>query len=103
MSKQAFDLEEFLSSVDGGRRLIEYGEDDTIFAQGDSCDAVFYMRAGRCKITVLSEQGKEAVIAIHGNGDFFGEGCLTGQPLRLATATALVGCCALRAARCGEC
>ena len=68
MSKHAFDLAEFLSSVDGGRSLLEYGDGETVFAQGDPSDAVFHLKAGRCKITVVSEQGKEAVIAIHVTG-----------------------------------
>jgi CRP/FNR family cyclic AMP-dependent transcriptional regulator len=71
----------------GGNR--KYKKDDTIFTQGDPCDGVFYVQEGRCKITVVSERGKEAVPALHEKGDFFGEGCLIGQPLRLATATAM--------------
>ena len=63
-----FDLDRFLSSVDGGRSLLKYQAGEVIFRQGDPCDAVLYMRAGQCKITALSEQGKEAVVAIHGDG-----------------------------------
>ena len=96
MPTHGFDLAEFLSSVDGGRSMRTYGDGEIIFAQGDPCDAVFHLKAGRCKITVVSEQGKEAVIAIHVDGDFFGEGCLMGQSLRLATATALGNCEVLR-------
>jgi len=96
MPKRPFDLEAFLSSVDGGRSQIKYRTGEIIFRQGDPCDAVLYMRAGQCKITVLSEQGKEAVVAIHGDGHFFGEGCLTGLVRRLATATALSECDVLR-------
>ena len=81
---KTFDLESFLSSVDGGRSQLQYEADQTIFAQGDPCDAVFYIRAGQCKMTVVSEHGKEAIVAIHGDGDFFGEACLTGHQLRLA-------------------
>ena len=93
---KTFDLESFLSSVDGGRSQLQYEADQTIFAQGDPCDAVFYIRAGQCKMTVVSEHGKEAIVAIHGDGDFFGEGCLTGHQLRLATATALSACDVMR-------
>ena len=93
---QTFDLNRFLSSVNGGRSQLNYRADETMFAQGDPCDAVFYMRAGQCKISVISEHGKEAIVAIHGEGDFFGEGCLTGHSLRLATATALGECDVLR-------
>ena len=93
---QTFDLESFLSSVNGGRSLLKYRAGEIIFAQGDPCDAVFYMRAGQCKITVISEHGKEAVVAIQGDGAFFGEGCLTGPSLRLVTATALGECDVMR-------
>jgi CRP/FNR family transcriptional regulator, cyclic AMP receptor protein len=67
-----FDLETFLSSVDGGRTISKYRKDETVFAQGDPANAVFYIREGECKVTVVSKQGKEAVVAIHGKGDFFG-------------------------------
>ena len=66
-----FDLETFLSSVDGGRTISKYRKDETVFAQGDPANAVFYIREGECKVTVVSKQGKEAVVAIHGKGDFF--------------------------------
>jgi CRP-like cAMP-binding protein len=75
--------------VNGGRTLATYREGDTVFSQGDRCDAVFYIRHGNCKVCVLSEHGKEAIVALHEKGDFFGEGCLTGQPLRLATIKAM--------------
>ena len=82
---QSFDVEAFLSSVDGGRTISKYRKDETVFAQGDPANAVFYIREGECKVTVVSEQGKEAVVAIHGKGDFFGEGSLNGHTRRLAT------------------
>jgi CRP-like cAMP-binding protein len=85
----AFELETFLSSVDGGRSMSKYRKDEIVFAQGDPADAVFYIRQGECKVTVVSEQGKEAVVAIHGKRDFFGEGCLNGHRRRLATVTAI--------------
>jgi CRP-like cAMP-binding protein len=91
-----FDLESFLASVDTGRTITSYRKSETIFAQGDRCDGVFYIRRGECKITVVSEQGKEAVVGLPGKGDFFGEGCLTGQPRRLATAVAMSDCDLMR-------
>jgi CRP/FNR family transcriptional regulator, cyclic AMP receptor protein len=87
--KPPFDLDVFLSSVDGGRTISKYRRNKPIFAQGDTADSVFYIQDGSVKLTVVSERGKEAIVAIHGKGDFFGEGCLTGQPRRLATATAM--------------
>lgn len=87
--QQPFDPEAFLSSVDGGRTISLYGKDEIVFRQGDAADAVYYIRGGECKVTVVSEQGKEAVVAIHGQGDFFGEGCLNGHGRRLATVTAI--------------
>ena len=74
---------------DGGRTKAKYRKNEVIFRQGDSADAVFYMMDGKCKATVVSETGREAVVAFHEKGDFFGEGCLTGQPRRLGAATAI--------------
>ena len=85
--KQPFVLESFLSHAEGGRTKAKYRKNETVFRQGDSADAVFYIMDGKCNDTVVSEKGKEAVVALHGKGDFFGEGCLTGQPRRLATVT----------------
>ena len=87
--QQPFDLGAFLSHADGGRTKAKYRKDEIIFRQGDTADAVFYIMDGKCKVTVVSEKGKEAVVALHENGDFFGEGCLTGQSRRLATVTAI--------------
>jgi CRP/FNR family transcriptional regulator, cyclic AMP receptor protein len=81
--KQPFSVNSFLSRADGGRTKI--------FSQGDPADAVFYIQEGKVKVCVMAEAGKEAVVALHGKG-FFGEGCLTGQPLRLATITAMTEC-----------
>ena len=89
MIKQAFDLESFLTTVDGGKTLAKYRKGETVFAQGDPCEGVFYIQSGNCKVSVVSEQGKEAIVALHEKGDFFGEGCLTGQPRRLATVRAM--------------
>ena len=84
-----FDLAAFLVTGDGGGIVQTYKKNEVIFSQGDRCEGVFYIHSGECKVSVISEQGKEAVVALHGKGDFFGEGCLTGQPLRLATVTAM--------------
>jgi CRP/FNR family transcriptional regulator, cyclic AMP receptor protein len=89
VSKQHFDVKTFLATVNAGRTVSKYRENQMVFSQGDPADSVFYVQEGKVKVTVLSEQGKEAVVAIHGKGDFFGEGCLTGQLRRLATASAM--------------
>lgn len=86
----------FLATDRPGRTVSAYKKGRTIFSQGDPANAVFYIRKGKVKIAVTSKHGKEAVVAIHGEGDFFGEGCLIGQPLRLATATALTDCIGTR-------
>ena len=91
-----FDPQAFLSKVNGGRAIAEYRKDKTIFRQGDPSDAVFYIQSGKVKTTVVSEEGKEAVVAILDTGDFFGEGCLTGQPQRLSTVSALTECVIVR-------
>jgi CRP/FNR family transcriptional regulator, cyclic AMP receptor protein len=88
-AKISFDPKSFLTTVDGGRTVSKYRKNQTVFSQGDSADAVFYIQQGKVKVTVVSEQGKEAVVAIHGKGDFLGEGCLNGQPRRLATVAAM--------------
>ena len=94
--KQPFNVKAFLSTVDGGRTVTAYRKNAEIFSQGDPADFVFYIQEGQVKICVISELGKEAVVAIQGKGDFFGEGCLTGQPLRLATAAAMTECVIMR-------
>ncbi len=88
-AKRPFDVKFFLATVDGGRTITTYRKNQTVFSQGDTADAVFYVQNGKVKVTVTSEQGKEAVVALHGTGDFFGEGCLNGQQLRLATVAAM--------------
>jgi CRP/FNR family cyclic AMP-dependent transcriptional regulator len=95
-AKPPFDPNVFLSQVHGGRAIAEYRKDKIIFRQGDPSDAVFYIQSGKIKTTVVSEQGKEAVVALLGPGDFFGEGCLTGQLQRLATVSALTECVIVR-------
>jgi CRP/FNR family cyclic AMP-dependent transcriptional regulator len=84
-----FSVEVFLSTLDGQRSVSEYRKQQKVFSQGDAADAVYYVQQGQVKVCVISERGKEAVVALHGKGDFFGEGCLTGQPLRLATVAAM--------------
>jgi CRP/FNR family transcriptional regulator, cyclic AMP receptor protein len=88
-SKLPFDLQAFLAAANGGRTISTYRANQTIFSQGESADSVFYISEGKVKLTVLSEQGKEAIVAILGTGDFCGEGCLAGQPQRMATAAAM--------------
>jgi CRP/FNR family transcriptional regulator, cyclic AMP receptor protein len=88
-SQTSFDPKSFLSMVGEGRSIGEYRKDQIVFSQGDPADAVFYVQSGKVKFTVVSEQGKEAVIAMLGMNDFFGEGCLTGQGQRIATAAAM--------------
>ena len=90
--KVPFDPKAFLATVNGGRSISKYRKNETVFSQSRPADAVFYIQKGKVKITVVSEQGKEAVVAILGPDEFCGEGCLTGQPLRLATATAMTDC-----------
>ena len=83
-----FDLHAFLESASISRRIVRFVGDGRIFAQGSPATSVFYIRSGGVKLSVLSTAGKEAVVAMLGPGDFFGEGCLAGQPRRMATATA---------------
>lgn len=91
-SASLFDPKKFLATVNGGRTISTYRKDETVFAQGDAADSVFYIQKGKVKITVLSEQGREAVVAMLGPDEFCGEGCLAGQPRRMATATAITEC-----------
>ena len=84
-----FELRKFLESAGIKRKITKYSRSAVVFAQGDPADEVFYVQLGSIKLSVLSRTGKEAVVAILGSGDFFGEGCLAGQPRRMATATAL--------------
>jgi CRP/FNR family cyclic AMP-dependent transcriptional regulator len=91
-----FDPKLFLATVGKGKTAADYRKNQSIFSQGDTADAIFYIQKGKVKLTVTSRQGKEAVIAILGATDFFGEGCLAGQPRRMASATALVDCSVMR-------
>src|SRR6476661_9439770 len=87
-----FDPKILLSKVGDGRSIGKYRKNQVVFSQGELADAVFYIQKGKVKITVVSEQGKEAVVAVMGSDEFCGEGCLNGQPVRLATATAMTEC-----------
>jgi CRP/FNR family transcriptional regulator, cyclic AMP receptor protein len=86
------DWEAILTGIFRGKTVIEYGMNRNIFRQGHPADSLFYLRRGKVKLTVMSQQGKEAIVAILGPGEFFGEGCLAGQPSRMATAVALTEC-----------
>ena len=99
MTKLAFDSNAFLATVQLGRTISSHRKGEVIFSQSETADAVFYVQMGKVKIVVTSEQGKEAVVAIQGTGDFFGEGCLIGQPLRLAAAHALTDCQVMRVSK----
>ena len=94
--KLPFDPKAFLSKVNGGRAISDYRKDQIVYTQGEPADSVFYIQSGKVKKTVVSEQGKEAVVALLGTGDFFGEGCLTGQPRRLSTVSAVTECVIVR-------
>jgi len=94
--RDKFDLHTFLSTIDGGREIAASPEKQTIFAQGDSSDSVFYIQKGKVRLSVVSKIGKEATIGIPAEGDFFGEGCLTGQVLRMCSATAMTDCSVMR-------
>jgi CRP/FNR family transcriptional regulator, cyclic AMP receptor protein len=94
--KRAFDPNAFLATMGEGRKPVVFPKKQTIFAQGDPTDAVFYIQEGRVRLTVLSSSGKEATIGILGEGEFFGEGCLAGQALHVGAATAMTDCTVLR-------
>jgi CRP-like cAMP-binding protein len=82
----------FLAGISYGKTVLEYGADRTIFVQGDPADSVWYLLKGKVKLAVTSQQGKEAIVTILGGNEFFGEGCLAGQPLRISTAIAVTDC-----------
>ena len=91
-ARNEFDPQAFLAKVGDGKTVLTFHKNQTVFSQGDAADTVFYIQKGRVKVVVLSEQGKEAVVGIFEPGQFFGEGCLNGQPLRISTTTALEDC-----------
>ena len=95
-TQKQFDTKTFLTIINGGRRILTFRKKQTIFTQGDSSDAVFYIQKGKVRLTVVAKSGKEATIGILKEGDFFGEGCLTGQTLRLCSANAMSDCAVMR-------
>jgi CRP-like cAMP-binding protein len=97
--KATFDPKIFLAKVGEGKIVSKYRKDQIVFSQGEVADAVFYIQQGQVKLTVVSEQGKEAVVAILGPGHFFGEGCLNGHPLRIATTMTVDECVITRVAK----
>ena len=91
-----FNAQAFLDSAGLAKTIIQYGRDEVIFTQGDASEHVLYVQSGGVKLSVLSKTGKEAVVAMLGPGDFFGEGCLAGQPVRMGSATAMTPSAILR-------
>ena len=91
-TNQTFDPKAFLAKVGEGKTIREFRKDEVVFAQGDVASTVFYIQKGRVKVVVISEQGKEAVVGILGPAQFFGEGCMNGHSLRIATTTAMEEC-----------
>jgi len=91
-----FDPKAFLAKADGGKTIENYHEGQIVFSQGGPADSIFYIRRGKIKLTVVSTHGKEAVVAIVGEGAFFGEGCLAGQPVRMAAAVTMSECTIVR-------
>src|SRR6202158_5881714 len=89
LANDGFDPKAFLAKVGTGKKILKFEKHQHVFEQGDVADTIFYIQKGRVKLTVLSEQGKEAVVGILEPGQFFGEGCLNGHPLRIATTTAM--------------
>ena len=94
--KGDFDPRKFFATVGEGKQVVSFAKTQTIFTQGDAADAIFYIQEGKVKLTVVSKAGKEATLGILNGGDFFGEGTLAGQPLRMASATAMTACRLLR-------
>ena len=88
----AVDWGAFLAGISYGKTVLEYGASRTIFVQGDPADSVWYLQKGKVKLAVTSQQGKEAIVTVLGANEFFGEGCLAGQPLRISTAIAVTDC-----------
>ncbi|HWX93652.1 MAG TPA: Crp/Fnr family transcriptional regulator [Terriglobales bacterium] len=94
--RRDFDPHTFLATIGEGRKSVRFRKRQGIFTQGDTANAVFYIQTGKVKLTVVSKPGKEATIGILSEGDFFGEACMVGQPLRMVTATAMTDCAVLR-------
>jgi CRP/FNR family transcriptional regulator, cyclic AMP receptor protein len=95
LKNRAFELRSFLESASVGRKVAEYRSRQTIFSQGSPADSVLYIQDGGVRLSVVNENGKEAVVGVLGPGDFFGEGCLAGQPVRMGTAAAITPTTAL--------
>src|SRR6476646_4104626 len=95
-NKRDFDPKKFLATFGEGRKAVAFPKKKTIFAQGDAADALFYIQDGKVRLTVVSKAGKEATLGILSTGQFFGEGSLAGQALRMGSATALTDCELLR-------
>ena len=89
---QSVDWAAFLGGISRGKTVLEYGAERTIFAQGDVADSVWFLQHGEVKLAVTSQQGKEAIVSVLGDNEFFGDGCLAGQPLRISTASAVTDC-----------
>jgi CRP-like cAMP-binding protein len=96
INQKPFDPQAFLASIGQGRRILEFRKKGSIYVQGEPADAIFYLQKGKVKLTVVSQQGKEAIIGLLGPGDFFGEGSIAGQPLRMSTALAMTDCSVVR-------
>ena len=94
--RRRFNPQTFLSTIDGGRKTLSLPKNQMVFSQGDSSDAVFYIQKGRVRLSVVSKKGKEATIGVLNEGNFFGEGCLAGQPFRMCAATAMTDCTLMR-------
>jgi CRP-like cAMP-binding protein len=91
-AKGGFDAHDFLANVGVGKSILKFQKNQTVFTQGQTADTVYYIQQGKIKLTVISEHEKEAVVGILGPGQFFGEGCMNGHPLRIATTTAMEDC-----------
>ncbi|MGP8140789.1 MAG: Crp/Fnr family transcriptional regulator [Terriglobales bacterium] len=91
-----FDPQEFLATIGGGRKVVAFPKNESVFAQGDAADSVFYIQQGKVRLTVVSKIGREATLGMLAEGEFFGEGALAGQPLRMGSATAMTDCELLR-------
>ena len=89
---QPVDWAAFLGGISRGKTVLEYGANRTIFVQGDVADSVWFLQHGEVKLAVTSQQGKEAIVSVLGDNEFFGDGCLDGQPLRISTASAVTDC-----------
>lgn len=90
--KKKFEVQSFLANIGQGRKIVRVKKKESIYSQGSACDSLYYVQKGKVKLTIVSSAGKEATIAILNPTDFFGEGCLAGQPLRIGSADAMTDC-----------